>query len=220
MSSTSESQYPYQPEPWQSADLAPTGEPSPSVAATLLAAAAALAGCLIVGLLAGVIWNAVAPKAIYVVIGKGSADVVNAETSAFVEGDAWFVLIAVLGGLLIGLVAYRVAIRKYGPAPMVGVLVGSMLAGLLARWAGQSIGMATFNKQLLTSRSGALLHAPPVLGAQGSTILWPAIVFWPLAACLIPACVLLLASLRDRQSPRAFGPPPGAPPPQDRPPLA
>ncbi len=205
MSRTSESSYPHQPEPWQSGDLVSAATPSPTGAGAWLAAGGALAGSLIVGLLGGLAWNLLAPKATYVVLSRGSADVVNAETRAFIEGDAWFVAIAVLGGLLIGFAAYRLAIRRYGPAPMAAVLAGSVLAGLLARWVGQNLGLASFNNQLLTSHHGAILHAPPVLGAQGSSILWLAIVFWPLAACLIPAGVLLLAALRDRQAPGAPG---------------
>lgn len=201
MSRTSESPYPHQPDPWNPGDLTPASGPSPSAAGSLIAAGGTLAGSLIVGLLGGLIWNLVAPKATYVVLSRGSADVVNAETKAFIEGDAWFVCVAVIGGLLLGLVAYRLAIRKYGPAPMAAVLVGSVLAGLLARWVGQNLGLASFNNRLLTSHPGAILHAPPVLGAQASSILWPAIVFWPLAACLIPAGVLALGALRDRQPP-------------------
>ena len=181
-----------------------------------MATGGALAATLLVGLLGGVIWNLVAPKATYVVLSRGSADVVNAETSAFIEGDAVYVLVAIVGGLVVGFFAYRLAIRKYGPMPMLAVLVGSVVAGLLARWVGQNLGLAHFNNLLLTSPKGALLHAPPVLGAQvtspgffGPMILWPAIVFWPLAACLIPAGVLVLGVLRDRQRP---GPPQLGPP--------
>jgi hypothetical protein len=215
MSRTSESPSPYQPEPWQPGDVQSAADPSPAGAAAFLATGGVLVGTLLVGLLGGLLWNLVAPKATYVVLSRGSADVVDAETRAFIEGDAVFVLVAIVGGLVVGFLAYRLAIRKYGPMPMLAVLGASVVAGLLARWVGENLGLARFNNLLLTSHKGALLHAPPVLGAQGSMILWPAIVFWPLAASLIPAGVLLLATLRDRQSPsqdppgpRPFGDPP------------
>ncbi len=171
---------------------------APSRGGTALATGAALTGSVVVGLLAGLIWGAVAPKAVYVVVARGSADVVNPETSAFIVADAWFCLIAVVSGLIIGIVSYRLAIRKYGPLPMLAILVGSTLAGCAARWIGQNLGLAKFNSELLTSHQGAILHAPPVLGAQ-TTILWPAIAFWPLAACIIPFGLIVLGVLRERQ---------------------
>jgi hypothetical protein len=193
MSNISESPYGY-PANRPLPDL--PAEPSPGAAA--VAAGAALLGSVVIGLLAGLIWNAVAPKALYVVVGKGSADVVNPETNAFIVGDAWFCLIAVIGGLIIGMVSYRFAIRKYGPLPMLAVLAGSIIAGCAARWVGQNLGLAKFNAQLLSSHQGALLHAPPVLGSQPS-ILWPAIAFWPFGACLIPVALIMLGVVRERQ---------------------
>jgi hypothetical protein len=188
MSNTSESPYGYPP----------NLQSEPSRGASAVAAGAALLGSVVIGLLAGLIWSAVAPKAVYTVVGKGSADVVNPETNAFIVGDAWFCLIALIGGLIIGIVSYRLAIRKYGPLPMAAVLAGSIIAGLAARWIGQNLGLAKFNAELLSSHQGALLHAPPVLGAQPS-ILWPAIAFWPLGACAIPVALIVLGVVRERQ---------------------
>ena len=194
MSKTSESAFPYHP-----GAFIPGAEPSPPRRATLVAACGVLLGSAVAGLLGGLIWSAVAPRAAYVVISRGSADVINAETSAFIAADAWYCMIAVTGGLIVGIVSYRFAVRRYGPIPMAALLAGSVLAGWAARWVGQNLGLSHFNAQLLTSRQGAILHAPPVLGADPSLILWPAIAFWPLAACLIPAALVFFGSLRNRQ---------------------
>lgn len=194
MSKTSESAFPYYP-----GDFAPGASPSPSGAGALIAACGIVLGSAVAGLLGGLIWSAVAPRAAYVVIGKGSADVVNAETTAFIAADAWYCLIAVVGGLIIGIASYRLAIRRYGPVPMAALLAGSVLAGWAARLVGQNLGLSQFNTRLVTSRQGTILHAPPVLGGDSSTILWGAIAFWPLAACLIPAALVFFGSLRERQ---------------------
>jgi hypothetical protein len=181
--------------------LMPAPEPPGATSrAAFLSAGAALAGSVALGLAGGLIWGAVAPKPVYVVVTRGSADVVNPETSAFINGDLLYCLIGLIGGLIIGIASYRLAIRKYGPVPMAAVLGGSVLAGLAARWAGQDLGLAHFNSKLLTSHVGAVLHAPPVLGGNGPGILWPAIAFWPLAACAVPAGLLLLVSWRGRPS--------------------
>lgn len=205
MSKTSESSFPSQPDPYQPGNSRPAGELPASAGAALISAGSVLVCSVIAGLLGGVIWNAVAPKPIYVVLSPGSADVVNAETNAFITGDAWFCLVALVGGLLVGALAYWFVIRKYGPLPMAAVVAGSVLAGLTARWVGENIGLAGFNRLLLSSHHGTLLHAPPVLGADASLIMWPAIAFWPLAGCLVPMAYLLLGSLRDRQA--RLGPP-------------
>ncbi len=176
--------------------------------AAFLSAAAALAGSAALGLAGGLIWAVVAPKPVYVVVSRGSADVLNPETSAFFTSDLWYCLIGVIGGLIIGIAGYRLAIRRYGPVPMAGMLAGSVLAGLAARWVGQNLGLGHFNSLLATSRIGTLLHAPPVLGSNGPGILWPAVAFWPLAACAVPAALLLFVAWRDRPSP----PDPAGPP--------
>lgn len=194
MSMMSGSPYPYQP-----GQLPAGSEPPRSPARTLAAVCGVLIGSVAIGLLGGLIWSAVAPRAAYVVVSPGQADVVNPETTAFISSDVSYCLIAVVGGLIIGTVSYQLAIRKYGPVPMVALLAGSVIAGLAARWVGQDLGLAKFNSGLLRSHDGTILHAPPVLGVNASTILWPAVVFWPLGACLIPAALVFFATVRDRQ---------------------
>jgi hypothetical protein len=204
MSMTNESPFGYPP-----GQVIAASSPAPSVAGSFLAAGLTLGGSVVAGLLGGLIWGALAPEPVYVVVSRGEADVVNPETSTFITGDLCYCLIALIGGLIIGIVSYRLAVRKYGPLPMAAVLAGSVIAALTARWAGQSLGLAQFNAKLATSHVGVLLHAPPVLGANGPAILWPAIAFWPLAACAVPAALTLLAAWRDRPAvagrPARFG---------------
>lgn len=197
MSKTRESAFPYHP-----GNYASGAEPAPSSTGALIAAGCVLLGSAVAGLLGGLIWSGVAPRAAYVVTSRGSANVINAETTAFISADAWYCLIAVAGGLTIGIATYRFAVRRYGPIPMAALLAGSVLAGWVARLVGQNLGLSRFNSQLLTSRQGTILHPPPVLGADPSIILWGAIAFWPLAACLIPGTLVFFGSLRDRQPSR------------------
>src|SRR5262245_63173210 len=74
-----------------------------SVAGSIVAAAAILIGSTLLGLAGGLVWASLAPRAVYVVIGHGSANVVDPETSAFIAADAWYCLIGAAGGLIIGL---------------------------------------------------------------------------------------------------------------------
>ena len=49
-----------------------------------------------------VLWGALAPRVLVQVVSKGTAEIVHAETSAFIVADVWFCLIGVAGGLLTG----------------------------------------------------------------------------------------------------------------------
>lgn len=153
-------------------------------------------GSVLLGLAGGALWAQLAPRPVYVAVGRGQAYVVNPETTAFIAGDAWYCLIGVIGGLVIGLLGYWLAIRRYGPVPMAAVLAGSVVAGLTARWLGQSWGLTQFNDQLAIAHQGVLLHAPLVLGGDTSQLLWPAIASWPLTACLLAGGLVLVSAMR------------------------
>jgi hypothetical protein len=165
------------------------------------------------GLVGGLVWAALAPRPLYVVVGRGAADVVNPETTAFIAADAWFCLIGVAGGLIIGLTGYLLAVRRYGPVPMGAILAGGLAAGIAARWIGQRQGIGHFDKQLLTSHQGTLLHAPLALAGDTSAALWPArgsfpaVTFWPLAAGAVAGGIMLVIAIRERRVARLYAGP-------------
>lgn len=181
-------------------------------------AAAILIGSVALGLAGGLAWAGLAPRALYVVVGRGSADVVNPETTAFIAADAWFCLIGAAGGLIIGLAGYLLAVRRDGPVPMAAILAGSALAGAAARWIGVRQGLSRFDHLLLTTHKGTLLHAPLALAGDSSMAFWPsrasvpAIAFWPLAACAVAGGIVLVLTLRERRAARAAAPYPGGQP--------
>jgi hypothetical protein len=189
------------------------GRPSRAVPGVgLLSSLAILAGSLVLGLLAGLAWTGLAPRVVYVVVGRGSANVVNPETSAFIAADAWYCLIGVAGGIVIGLAGYLLAVRRHGPAPMIAVLAGAVMAGIAARVVGEHQGLGRFNHQLLTSPTGTVLRAPLSLAGDTSAVFWPtrsslpAVAFWPLAACLVAGGIVLVGALRSRSAARYRGP--------------
>lgn len=216
MSITSE--YPFEPRPgtgssggrW-GAHAAP-GSP-PSRAGSLVGALAILAGSALVGVAGGLLWATLAPKVLYVVVGHESAEVVNPETSAFFAADVWYCLVGAVGGLIIGLAGYLLAVRRYGPAPMAAIVAGSVLAAIAARWTGEHQGLHQFNRQLLTVHHGTLLHAPLALAGDTSANIWPPaaslpdVAFWPLAACAVAGGIVLIGAMRDRSAARARGGP-------------
>ena len=193
----------------------PSGPASPSRAQArpglqgpaLLAAVLIAVGSVVVGLAAGAIWAAAAPRVLYQVytLSPPTAYATNPETSAFIAADGWYCLVAVVGGALIGLLGYLFGVRRYGPAPMAGIVVGSVAAAFIAAWVGHLFsGGPGFDQLLATSKPGTFLHAPISLGSRG------ALAFWPLAGAGVAGGIELIGVLKARhQMPYDGTPMPG-----------
>jgi hypothetical protein len=139
---------------------------------------------------AGLIWSAVAPRAVLQEIARGEAELVNAESTAFIVADAWFALIVAVGGLITGILGYRILVRRAGAAATAGLVLGAVAAALLALWAGENIGLGTYNHLLASSSTGTFFHSSLALGAKS------ALAFWPLCT----GAVILLAEAGARRS--------------------
>ena len=181
-----------------------TAVPPPPRGRAMLAAVVIIVGSALLGLGAGALWSAVAPRVVYqvVTLKPPTAYAVNPETNAFIAADGWYCFIALAGGALIGLLGYIFAVRRYGPAPMAAVVVGSTAAALLAQWVGHQLsGGPGFDQVLAASKVNELLHAPISLGSHG------ALAFWPVAAAAVAGGLELIGVLRVRRQ-AAYG---GAP---------
>jgi hypothetical protein len=139
---------------------------------------------------AGLIWAAVAPKPLLQEIAHGEAELVNAESTAFIVADAWFALITAIGGLITGIVGYRVLVRRAGAAATAGLVLGAVAAALLAMWVGDNIGLGTYNHLLADSSTGTFFHSSLALGAKSTLAFWP----------LCTSGVILLAEAGSRRS--------------------
>jgi hypothetical protein len=139
---------------------------------------------------AGLIWAAVAPRALLQEVASGEAQVVNVETSAYIVADAWFCLIGAVGGLITGVLGYGLLIRRAGWPAAAGLVLGALAAALVALWVGENIGLGTYNHLLASSQVGAYFHASLALGAKS------ALVFWP----LFVSVVILMAETGSRGS--------------------
>jgi hypothetical protein len=156
---------------------------------------ATVAASALLGLLAGLIWSAVAPRALLVVQGRGVAFVANPETTAFIVADAWFCLLTALGGLMCGAAGYLLAIRRHGAVALAGLLAGGVAASWLAMWVGQQQGLALFRSRLAASPAGTRLREPLMLGGHG------ALAFWPLLVGLVAGSIELISqSVENRRS--------------------
>jgi hypothetical protein len=159
----------------------------------LIALLATAAASAVLGLCAGLIWSAVAPRALLVVQSHGVAYVLNDESSVFIVADAWFCLLTAVGGLICGVAGYFAAVRRYGAAAVAGLVLGGLAASVLARWVGQQQGQAHFQSLLGSSAVGAQLHQPLALGGQGP------LAFWPLLAALAVGTIELFSQSAERR---------------------
>jgi hypothetical protein len=155
----------------------------------LAAFVAALAGSAVIGVVAGLIWAAVTPRAVLQEVGRGVAQLVNPESSAFIVADVWFCAIMVAGGLVTGIVGYRLLIRRAGWIAAAGLVLGAVAAAVLALVIGENIGLGTYNHLLATSGDGASFHASLGLGAKS------ALAFWP----MLTSAVILMAESGTRR---------------------
>jgi len=162
----------------------------------LAAFAAALAGSAVLGVAAGLIWSAVAPRALLEEIGHGEAELVNAESNAFILADVWFCLIVAVGGVITGIVGYRLLVRRADWIATAGLVLGAAAAALLALWTGENIGLGTYNHLLAASPDGTFFRASLALGAKS------ALAFWP----LLTSAVILLSEYGGRRPAEAAEP--------------
>jgi hypothetical protein len=166
---------------------------------------AVLAGSAVFGLPCGLIWEQVAPRATYQEIGAGTAELVNVETSAFITADVWFCGIAVVAGLLTGVLGYRfgVAARDgLARALVLGCLIlGAVAGAFVMLWLGEQLGQSGYEQHLASSPDGTLFPDTLALGAKS------ALAFWP----MFTAIVALVAEWGTRTTGRPAGPaaPPG-----------
>jgi hypothetical protein len=137
----------------------------------------ALVGSALAGLAAGLIWGEIAPRAVLQEIGSGTAQLVNAETSAFIGADAWFCGISAVAGLITGLIGYRfgVAPRTGGARAAVaaGLILGAIAGAFVMLWLGEQIGLSSYDQHLAASPDGTVFHASLALGAKSALAIWP-----------------------------------------------
>src|SRR6516165_3431113 len=134
-----------------------------------------LAGTAVRGVGAGPIWAEVGARALLQEVGHGEAQLVNAESTAFILADAWFCLIAAIGGVVTGIAGYRLLVRRAGWIATAGLVLGAVAASLLMLWTGENIGLGSYNHLLAASPDGAFFHSSLALGAKSALAFWPGI---------------------------------------------
>lgn len=138
---------------------------------------AALVGSALLGLLGGLIWGEIAPRALLQEISAGTDEMVNAETRAYLGADIWFCGIAAVAGLLTGILGYRFAVapRSGGSRAAVAtaLIIGALAGELVMLWLGERIGLAGYQHNLRSSPNGTVFSSSLALGAKSALAFWP-----------------------------------------------
>jgi hypothetical protein len=127
----------------------------------------------LLGVVGGLVWALVAPRALLQEVGSGTAEVVNAETSAFVAADGWFCVIAAVCGLIAGVLGCWLAVRRAGPLAAIALIVGAVAGAFVMLWVGENIGLSTYNHQLATAANGTFFNSSLALGSKSALVFWP-----------------------------------------------
>jgi hypothetical protein len=96
----------------------------------------------LMGVAAGFLWSAIAPRTPYVITKSGPA-LTDPTTQSLIAADGWFAVITGVAGLACGVAAYLISRRGRPIALLAGLAGGGLLAGYLALIAGTSFSGST-----------------------------------------------------------------------------
>lgn len=148
--------------------------------------------CLLLGVVAALAWSHFTVLPGYVIGMDGTATTSERGLTEQFGADAWYCLIAVLGGVTIGLVAWWRLVRVGWPVILIALL-GAVAAALLTWVLGWALGPGEFQARLAAARPGDVVPIELTLRAPVSVVVWPFMAAVP---------ILLWSSLApDREEP-------------------
>ena len=151
------------------------------------------AASLGMGAAAGVAWWLLVKPPAYELNSNGGATTSERGLTEFIAADAWFCVIGLVVGFLIGIAAWR-WLRTLGWSVVLVVVVCAVASALMCWLVGYRLGPGDFSARLAAAHPGDLVPIPLTLRAHASLLTWPFFAVIP---------VLLGSSLgRDEEEPR------------------
>lgn len=118
----------------------------------------------------GLLWAALAPRVDVVIAGE-NVQLVMPGSSAFIAADGFYLAAVTVAGLVGGVLAWRLA-SAHGPAVVVGLTLGGLVAAYVAMVVGQQVGLAEVQEAARTGRQGAI-ELSLRLRAREALVGWP-----------------------------------------------
>ncbi|WP_328467135.1 DUF2567 domain-containing protein [Actinoplanes sp. NBC_00393] len=136
-----------------------------TVAVVLTAVVSAL------GVPLGLLWAWLAPGVPVVDIGDNGVVVNDPSPEQYIAADGWFTLLGLGFGILVAVAAWLVLRRDRGPFLLLGVVLGTSIAGhWVAPFVGELIGRDDYDQWRATAARGATFLAPPEVHSLGPTL--------------------------------------------------
>ncbi|MGH3097018.1 MAG: hypothetical protein ACRDMV_13600 [Streptosporangiales bacterium] len=130
-----------------------------------------IAALAVLGVLAGLLWHAIAPRTPYVFTDHAGS-YVRPVPSRPIAADGWFAVIALVAGIGCGSVAQGLFHDRL-TAAAVGLAIGGVAASLIAWQVGHWFGAEAYEQAVRTVHDGERLYAPLDVKALGVLTLWP-----------------------------------------------
>lgn len=125
-------------------------------------------GIALLGVPFGLLWAWVTPGVPVVDAGQSGTVVTDQSPEQYIAADGWFTLLGIGFGLIVALVAWLTLRRDRGPFLLLGVVLGTSLAGWrVAPPVGEWLGHDAYEQWKATAVQGATYLAPPELSSLG-----------------------------------------------------
>lgn len=125
----------------------------------------------VLGVPAGLVWSAIAPRARLIAVAPGQAVLADPESTAYIAADGRFAVLTMVVGVVAAIVTYALVGRRHGTAAAVGLAVGGVLGSVAAWQTGRLPTLDTYHHALHAAGAGAHLTAPLTLHARGVLVL-------------------------------------------------
>lgn len=144
-----------------------------------------VAGALIAGAVAALVWVNLAQLPSFVVGSDGASTIDERSMAQVVSADWWFSVLGLVGGLALGTAVWWM-LRSLGwPVAFVAVGVG-LLAGVTCWLVGETLGPTPFAPRLAAATAGEVVPVALRLHAPSALALWP---FASVAVCLFASAL-------------------------------
>lgn len=130
------------------------------------------------GLFAGVLWYLLSSPPNYVMGDDQGAIITEQGLSQVFAMDIWFLFIGLAVGLGVGAVGW-VLFHRWGWLMVVAVVVGALLAGLLAWQFGQLLGPRDFAERIVQAVPGDKVSMDLQIHSIGLLCVWPLAAMMP-----------------------------------------
>ena len=173
----------------------PALEEVPRPTADAVAGVVTTVGVVLLGAPLGLLWAAVSPHAEFVLRGAEPPTLAEGAARVFLDADVAFGGLALLAGLGCGVVAGWLG-RRHGPAVLLGLLTGGLLAAYVASRTGRQVGRDAFLATVRDPAGEGRVEAAVELFTR------EALVAWPVGAL---ASFTVLVALLTRRDPTSSG---------------